>query len=428
MNDLQPVAQSRRAAAKGMSAGAVNRYLVLAGMFLLSVILYVDRAAISSAKASMAAELSLSDTEMGLVFGAFSLGYAVAQIPAGWLADRVGPRLTLAAAVTLWSGFTALTGAAHGLISLVLVRFLFGAAEAAAFPGSARVFYNWLPPQERGIANGILFSGALLGGGFSFPFFQWLLAAHGWRAAFYFLFVPGLVWVLGWLVWFRDYPRGRAVNTASASLDDFCEPLLPLLRSSAMVKAMSQYFAGNFTFFICITWMYPYLVDRYSLPPSQAARFAMVPLLSGAGANWVSGLFVDLLYRLHFRSWSRRLPATIGFFLAAVAMYVVTLLESPAGAVAAFALGTFGIEMTISPSWAHCIDIAGRNSGSASAAMNMAGSLGALVSANAFPWLFRLTGDSGAYFRIAAVLNALAILCWFTMAPRTPGTKMADPD
>ena len=411
-----------------MGTGATKRYGDLSALFVISLILYIDRSAISSAKSAMAADFSLSDTAMGVVFSAFSLGYAVAQIPAGWVADRVGPRFTLAIAVTLWSGFTALTGAAGGLTSLVLVRFLFGAAEAAAFPGSARVFYNWLPPQERGIANGILFSGALLGGGLAFPFFRWLLAAQGWRTAFYFLGAPGLVWASCWLLWFRDYPHEWIEETASGSEGGSSETVVQLFRPSAMAKPMAQYFIGNFTFFICLTWMYQYLVDHYSLTASQAARFSMVPLLSGAAANWVSGLFVDLLYRFRFRSWSRRLPATIGFLLAAFGMYAVTLLESPAGAVTAFAVATFGVEMTISPSWAYCIDIAGRNSGSASAAMNMAGSLGAFVSANAFPWLYRLTGDSGTYFRIAAVLNALAILCWFAMGPQTALRTMANPD
>jgi len=129
----------------------------------------------------------------------------------------------------------------------------------------------------------------------------------------------------------------------------------------------------------------------------------------------VSGFLVDSLYKSRFRTWSRRMPATVGFALAACAVYSVTLMESPAAAVAAFALATFGVEMTISPSWTYCLDVGGRNAGSVSAAMNMAGSIGAFVSANAFPWLYRLTGDSGAYFRTAAVLNALAILCWATM-------------
>jgi MFS transporter, ACS family, glucarate transporter len=138
-------------------------------------------------------------------------------------------------------------------------------------------------------------------------------------------------------------------------------------------------------------------------------------LLSGAIANWVSGFFVDTLYRSRFRIWSRRLPATFGFFLAAAGIYAVSIAESPGPAVAAFAIAMFGVEMTISPSWSYCIDIGRKNSGSVSAAMNMAGSFGALASANAFPWLHRWTGDSAAFFRMAAVLNILAILCWLGM-------------
>jgi ACS family glucarate transporter-like MFS transporter len=389
-----------------------KRHFVVAALFVLSLVLYIDRAAISSAKSAIAHDLALSDTAMGWVFGAFSLGYAFGQIPWGWLADRAGPRLALAIVVALWSVFTSLTGTAHALAWLLLVRFLFGVAEAGAFPGSARTFYNWLPPEERGLANGILFSGALLGGGLAFPLCQWLSAAHGWRIAFYLLGVPGFVWALSWLIWFRDYPETKITQGAE---DLRPIPLLRAFRSWPMAKAMAQYFIGNFTFFICITWMFPYLADRYSLTPSQAARYSMVPLLSGAAANWISGFFVDLLYRSRFRHWSRRAPATFGFLLAASGIYAVPLVNNPGATVGAFALAMFGIELTISPSWAYCIDIGHKNSGSVSAAMNMAGSFGALASANAFPWLHHWTGDSATYFRIAASLNALAIVCWFTM-------------
>jgi len=391
-----------------------KRYLVVASLFLLSLILYIDRAAISSAKSAIAGELALSDTEMGWVFGAFSLGYAFAQIPWGWFADRAGPRLALAIVVASWSAFTALTGTAGRLTWLLLMRFLFGVAEAGAFPGSARAFYNWVPDRERGIANGALFSGALLGGGLAFPLCQSLVTAYGWRVAFYFLGIPGLLWALSWIIWFRNYPEGQVESDAPVTDET---PFLQVFRSWRMVKAMLQYFIGNFTFFVCITWMLPYLAERYSLTPSQAARFAMVPLLSGAIANWVSGFFVDVLYRSRFRLWSRRLPATLGFFLAASGIYAVSIANSPGTAVTAFAVAMFGVEMTISPSWAYCIDIGRKNSGSVSAGMNMAGSFGALASANAFPWLHRWTGNSGSYFRIAAALNALAILCWVSMGP-----------
>ncbi len=399
----------------GDRASRAPRYGVVASLFVLSLILYIDRAAISSAKGPMAADLSLSDESVGMVFSAFALGYALAQVPSGWFADRAGPRAALAVVVALWSLLTTLTGAVRRRGTLLLVRFLFGIAEAGAFPGSARVFYNWLPASERGLANGILFSGALLGGGVAFPICHWLLEAHGWRGTFYLLGVPGLVWALGWTAWFRNYPRERIVEQAATAGPQMS--FGQVFRSSAMATAMVQYFAGNFTFYICITWMHPYLVEHYGLSPAQASRYSMIPLVLGATANWVSGLAVDFLYRAGLHSWSRRLPAIVGFLLATGAVLALSIAETATAAVTAFALAAFGVEMTISPSWAYCLDIGGKNSGAVSASMNMVGNFGGFVSANAFPQLQRLTGSSAAYFRAAAFLNILAILCWLRMRP-----------
>src|SRR5215212_3016350 len=107
-----------------------TRFLLVLGMFLLSMLLYVDRVCISSAKSEIAADLRLSDTQMGWVLSIFALGYALFQVPSGILADRFGPRLILTAVVTFWSFFTALTAAAHGFFSMLACRFLFGAGEA----------------------------------------------------------------------------------------------------------------------------------------------------------------------------------------------------------------------------------------------------------------------------------------------------------
>jgi ACS family glucarate transporter-like MFS transporter len=104
-----------------------------------------------------------------------------------------------------------------------------------------------------------------------------------------------------------------------------------------------------------------------------------------------------------------------GFALAAAGVFGVTLVESPAAAVACFTVATFGADVTISPSWAYCMDIGGRNSGAVSGSMNMVGNLGSFVSANAFPYLYTLTGSANTYFRTAALLNVISILCWFWM-------------
>jgi ACS family glucarate transporter-like MFS transporter len=416
------------------SSSRARRYTVVAALFVLSLITYIDRAAISTAKGPIAKDLSLSDAQMGLVFSVFALGYAAAQIPAGWFADRFGPRRALAAFVIAWSVLTSLTGMMTLLGPLLLVRFLFGIAEAGAFPGSARVFYNWLPVSERGIANGALFSGGLLGGALAFPFYAWLLEHYSWRGAFYILGVPGLIWAAAWLLWFRDYPResqvarvdsaakarAAAAEPASAAAAEADGPGLgALLMTPRLLLAMAQYFAGNFTFYICISWMHPYLLQTYQLSHAQAARYSMVPLLCGATANWVAGFTVDAIYKSRFRAWSRRLPGMAGFVLACVGVLWVSVADSAFSAIVGFAIATFGVELTISPSWAFCLDVGGSRSGAVSAAMNMAGNFGGFVSTNAFPLLHGLTGGAAAYFQIAAMLNLLAMVCWYSMRSLT---------
>ncbi len=387
-----------------------GRYLVVAALFVLSLITYLDRAAISSAKSAISADLVISDRAMGAVFSAFALGYALAQIPAGWLADRFGPRLALSALVIAWSLFTAMTGFGRSVTQLLVARFLFGVAEAGAFPCSARAFFNWLHPGERGRANGIIFSGSRIGAAIAFPLMAWLLNAGSWRIAFYLLAIPGLTWALAWAVFFRDHPGGTAV--AARAVESTGLSFGAILRSGPFRLAMVQYFASNFTFFICLSWMLPYLQERYRLSASEAAGYSMIPLLFGAVAHWTSGTLVDVLYRTGWKRWSRPLPGAFGFALATLAMLALTGMHSPITAVACFAIAAFGTEMTISPSWALCMDVGGTASGSVSGAMNMAGNFAAFVSANAFPYLKDLTGSGVAYFTLAATLNALGGFCW----------------
>src|ERR1019366_568510 len=187
--------------------------------------------------------------------------------------------------------------------------------EAGAFPGSARAISNWLPPGERGRANGVFFSGSRLGAAVAFPLLTWILARWQWRTAFLIMGLLGVAWAAGWLLCFRDHPKKPVAvsapsGTQGASLRD-------VFRSRAMALAMVQYFASNFTFFISLTWMLPYLKRQYHLGGGEAAGYAMAPLLLGATSQWITGWIVDRLYRSRWRAWSRRIPGITGFALAA---------------------------------------------------------------------------------------------------------------
>jgi MFS transporter, ACS family, glucarate transporter len=396
-----------------------QRRLVIGGLFLLSVLLYVDRVCISVAKEGVSKDLGLSNEQMGWVFGVFTLGYALAQVPSGYLIDRFGPRLVLTIIVTVWSVFTALTGLVGGLLSLIVVRFIFGVGEAGAFPGTARVFYSWLPTGQRGFANGLIFSGSRLGGAIAFLVLPVMISTLGWRSSFYILGALGVLWAIVWCIGFRDQPRHDRETAAIASSPVVNQSTPSQLFSKPTIwLTMVQYFASNFTFFICLSWMLPYLQDRFQLSAIEAGQYAMIPLMFAAVSQWTSGWMVDRLYASsRWCRWSRRLPAAGGFLLGAIGLTLVTQVESPALVVACFTMAVFGADMTISPSWTHCVDLAGKHAGVVSGTMNMAGNIGGFLSSIAFPYLLMWTGTATSYFVLAAILNALGLLCWLGMTP-----------
>ncbi len=413
-------------------AAVPTRYLLVGVTFTLSMLLYIDRIAISTARAPVSEAFALTDTQFGWVLSAFALGYALFQTPSGLIVDRYGPRRVLTAIVGLWSVFTALTGLAWSFASLVIFRFLFGAAEAGAFPACARTFYAWLPGTERGLAQGINFSGSRLGAAFALPAVAWLILAAGWRGAFLLLGGIGVVWATAWYVWFRDTPdehrrvtaderatiaAGRATAVAPAQTVISAGALF---RSSNVRMAMGQYFASNFTFFFCLTWLFPYLQRTYQLEALQTGFLAAMPLIGGALGNWVGGALVDSLFRGGRWRDSRRYPAIAGFLLAAAGLMASLAFDNAFVAVLCLTVAIFGADMTLPPSWAFCIDIGRHNAGAVSGTMNMAGNIGSFVTSLAFPYLLTMTGSTTPFFVLGAALNLVAAWLWTRARPDIP--------
>jgi MFS transporter, ACS family, glucarate transporter len=407
-----------------------RRWAVVAVLFSLAMLTVVDRVAISAAKPDMSRAMGLSDVTFGVVFGAFALGYALFQIPGGYFADRYGPRVLVAVVVGMWSLFTALTPVAGTVALLVAVRFLFGAAEAGAFPSAARAIRSWLPARETGVAQGVMFSGSRLGAAFGLTLVAWLVAELGWRAPFFLLGGIGAAWMAAWYLWFRNTPEeARGVSEEEREYVRAGRPEKARASGAGWRAAFAhgetaplllQYFASNFTFFLCFSWLLPYLRDQYHLGGAEAGLYASVPLYFGTAANWVSGVVVDALYRRNWGRWSRIVPAAAGFVLAAGALVGAAQAATVTAAVACFAVATFGVDLTLSPSWTLCIDVAGGHTGTLSGAMNTLGNIGSFVSSVTFPLLLRWTGRPAAYFYAAAAMNVIAALLWVAMRERKP--------
>ncbi len=411
------------------------RFLLIVGAFMVSVLMWADRACISAAKDDIARDLGFSDRQMGWVIASFSLGYALFQLPSGRLADHFGPRRVLTAVCLAWSILTALTGVVRGLFPMVLLRFLFGVGEAGGYPTLARAFYNWLPVGERGIANAISLSGGRLGAAVAMPLVVWIMqSAGGWQYAFFVFGFAGIGLAIAWYLLFRDTPEthfavskserdhilatrstpARAgTSLATLSLGD-------MIRSGNLLRLVFQYVAHNFTAFFTISWFFPYMKGQYELTSQQTAFYAAAPLLCGVVGNWMAGATVDSLYRRGRWVLSRRLPAMIGFSLSAIGMAWCVQARTPIEAVIAMCLAIFGSDMILSPSWSTCLDIGGKSAGAVSGLMNMIGNLGAFLTSLAFPYLHAATGNHQPFFYVAAGLNLLAAWMWLSIRPDRP--------
>ena len=365
------------------------RYGALGFTLVLAAIAYLDRVCISTAAPAIRADLGLSDGQMGYVFSAFTLAYALMEVPAGWLADRFGSRLMLARVVIWWSALTAITGLATGFVSLFLIRLLFGMGEAGTFPGISRVFARWLPAPTRGRAFGLAVMTGALGGAID--------AAGGRRAARRDQLadrVPdfrrrrarlgrGRFW------WFRDDPhRHRGVNAAelqiigTRSARDAPAGAVASARAErqscrALCHVLWRDLDGRYLY---LTWLPTYLLEARGFNLRAVGWLAALPLVGIAMGVFAGGLLSDVLCRRWGLRAGRRAPGLVGFPLAAVAVIGALTTTNPLTAAVLLALAAGLAALGVSPAWAACLDIAGRHAGTVTGAMNTFGNLGGALS------------------------------------------------
>jgi len=404
------------------------RHVVLGFALAAMGVAYLDRVAISTAAPAMKADLGLSDGQMGLVFSAFTLAYALFEVPSGWLADRFGARWMLTRIVLWWSAMTAATGAATGFVSLVAIRWCFGMGEAGVLPSLSRAFSRWLPAHTRGNAFGFTIMAAALGGAATQPIVVALLERMSWRQAFPIFGSVGLVWAAAWFLWFRDEPREhRGVNAAElASIGGHpptAHPRVPwgaLVRSRGMLALCAMYFSAIYGWYFYITWLPSYLLRARGFDLQAAGWLAALPLLAIAAGSVVGGSLSDLLVRRFGLRGGLRAPGLVGLPLAGLC--VLGAVATADGRTAAFLLaGAAGsAALGIAPAWSVCLAIGGRHAGVVSGGMNTFGNLGGALSPILMGWSLDAFGSWNLPLYSVAALYFGSALCWLGIDPESP--------
>ena len=408
------------------------RYWVIVFAVLLAVLSYIDRVAMSQTAPYIMKDLGLSKTQMGTIFGAFGLAYALFEIPGGWMGDWLGPRKVLMRIVLWWSSFTALMGWMWSFTSFWICQFLFGAGEAGGFPNITKAFSVWLPHRERVRAQGILWTAARWAGAFTAPLVIYTLKFVNWHWAFVLFGLPGFIWATCFFVWFRDNPREHpSVNKAElALLGDVPKsatghgdvPWGKLIRSRSIALLWVQYFCLSFPWYFYITWLPTYLKEYRHLSPDQIAKYGIVPLFCGGIGCFTSGILA-----LHLAKWmgsvrvSRRVMACGGFLGASIMLTISTSLTDPLWAIAAMGLASFSNDLVMPPAWGSCMDIGGKFAGTVSGSMNMMGNLAGFAAPVFGGYILQRTGgDWNVFLYTMAGIYLIGTLCWPFIDPVTP--------
>ena len=411
------------------STGRV-RWALIAWLFVLSAVAYLDRVNISIAGKMIAQEYGLSNQQLGWVFSAFVLGYALFQAPSGRLADRLGPRKTLTFAVTWWAIFSALSAApfavAYALPLLMLVRFALGAGEAVVYPASNRIVAKWIPVSERGLANGLIFMGVGVGAGVTPPLVTSIMLQYGWRASFMVCALIGLVAGAVWLLIARDSPDThpwvsarerehiRAGIPASASAPPLSWRAIVASRNVRLLTI--SYFCYGYSAYIFFTWFFIYLSTVRGMDLRESAVYGMLPFIAMAIGSLFGGFLNDRLSTRYGRRVGRCGVAAVGIGLAAVFIALGTQVESARIASIILAGGAGSLYLAQSSFWSVSADIAGSSAGAVSGIMNMGAQVGGVVTASLTPWLADQF-NWGMSFQVAAALCVVGAAAWMAVRP-----------
>ncbi len=406
------------------------RWFIVFLLFAITAINYVDRAAIAYAIPAIQRDLGLSAADVGLVLGAFGLGYAVTTLAGGFAVDRWGARAVLTVAAILWSLSIGLTGVATSIVVLYAARVLLGVSEGPNFPALTGAVSAWLSPHERATALGNALLAVPLALAVGGPIVTWLLAWLDWRLTFIALFVLSAAWVPLWWLCFRDDPASSArVNAAELAHIRRREPgvaatphavlkswpearvLRTLLTNRTLLANYWAFFVFGYFLFFFMTWLPSYLEKKYGLNLAAVGLFTVAPWLVAAVVLWGLGRWSDHLLRTTGRLRIARSWLIAGTQLvAALAVIPVALTDDLAVAIAGITVAVAASMGANAAYYAVNVDIVPARAATALGLMDFAFAVAGFLAPAITGWVLGLRGSFVDGFLLMAALALSSVL------------------
>jgi MFS transporter, ACS family, glucarate transporter len=391
---------------------------------------YLCRVNVSVAGALLMDELHLTQAQMGRVFSAFLLGYALFMVPGGALADRWGTRRVLERASWWWVAATLLQalvgrgpfagGALSTLAGLLGLRFVLGVGQAPTFPAAARGVADWIAPESRGRANGFVIAAIALGSAIAPPLLSWVMVRWGWRTALAVSAVPALATAVAWRR-AGDPPVtvGLAADPRPSDAAGWEEHVAPL-RTRSFVLLTLSYTLQGYVGYIFVFWFYLYLVQERHFDLLRGAALSSLPWVLSIASIPLGGWLSDRLAARRGVVLGRRAVPFVGLASGGVLLSLGARTTNAYLAAAYLALSTALVLCVEGPFWATMTAIAKGRSGTAGGVMNMGSNVGGLISPALTPVLAAAVGWENA-LHAAAALSIVAALLWLGIDPREAG-------
>jgi MFS family permease len=403
---LEPVTTAAR-----LNPVLAGRHAIVALMVGLSAMSYFDRTIMSIAGPGIMRELHFSETQMGSVYSAFLLTYAIMMGPGGVLADRLGPRWILTLSGIGNAILTGLTGVCSRLGGFHAIRLTMGFISAPLYPACGVLSANWIPPVQTARVQALIMSGSALGGAISPIAFAPMIGRFGWRTSFWLAALATAALYAVWHWYVRDYPPGTQPSDVVRRKRSR-QPWIQLLRQRNLVLLTLSYFCLNYFEYIFFYWIYYYFGEIRHMGARQSAMYVTILMLTTVVMTPLGGWVSDRLVLRYGLSRGRRLVPLAGMALSAVLLYAGASGLGTFATVALLSLAFGFSESVEGPFWASAIDIGGGEVGAACGIMNSGGNFGGILAPTLTPILASHFGwTAGLYFGSAVVVVGMA--AWF---------------
>lgn len=388
---------------------------------------YFDRVNLSVAGPQLSAEFHLNPTDLGLLFSGYAWTYAVLQIPAGVVLDRLGVTLVGRVGAFLWAVASALTAVAGGFTGIFAARLLLGIAEAPTFPANAKATGYWFPRGERALATAIFDSAAKFSNVIGVPIVALAVTELGWRWGFIITAILSLVYFIAYWLLYRDPSADKHLSaeerdyiqaggaTAEGQPSASSGGMLSYLLGRRKIWGLTVGFmAYGYSFYLFLTWLPGYLVQTMHMDILKSATFVAIPWMCATVSDLVmGGWLIDHLIGRGYEETRVRKAVLVGGMLVGLAVFGATLTTNPFWAIVWISLALSGLAAAAPVGWSLPSLIAPRGgTGTIGGIMNFANNAMAIAAPIATGAIVTATGSFEGAFFVAGVVLLIGILSY----------------